>query len=188
MAAEHPVAGDIGVDQALHAGCFQLLRDLQRVAPAGFGPARNRGLAGAGVDGDDQIVRAGGQRGGEEARVAERGGAEDDSRDADCAVAGDGFGVAHAAADLHGDAEGGDSLDSVGVHGPPLARAVEIDDVQPLRALFDPAARGVGGVLIEDGLAVVIALGEAHAASAADVDGGQDFDHCTPAAALRKLR
>ena len=50
------------------------------------------------------------------------------------------------------------------------AGAVEVDHVQRLGALPDPAPRGVARVGVERGLALVVALDQAHRAPAADVD------------------
>ena len=44
-------------------------------------------------------------------------------------------------------------------------------------ALVDPASCGGHGVLIKDGLALVVALDEAHTAAAADVDRREYLDH-----------
>ena len=60
--------------------------------------------------------------------------------------------------------------------GTPVARAVEVDDVDPLGALLGERARLDERVLVVDGDAVVVALGEAHGAPAEDVDRGKD-DH-----------
>jgi hypothetical protein len=49
-------------------------------------------------------------------------------------------------------------------------RAVEIDHVQPLRALGNPVARHRCGVVAEDGFCVGVALTQPHAAPAAQVD------------------
>ena len=46
--------------------------------------------------------------------------------------------------------------------GLPRAGAVEVDDVQRAGALLHPPPRGVERVGVVDGLAVVVALDEAH--------------------------
>ena len=51
-----------------------------------------------------------------------------------------------------------------------LARAVEVDDVQRPRALVDPAPGGLARVVVERGLALVVALDQPHRAPVADVD------------------
>ena len=79
--------------------------------------------------------------------------------------------LAEAAAELdrHVDrgANAGNRLD---VDRPAGEGAVEIDDVQPLRAGRRPAPRGFSGIVVEDGLASEIALDQTDAAAAADVD------------------
>ena len=54
--------------------------------------------------------------------------------------------------------------------------------MDPARALLDPARRGRDGVVLEHGLAVVVALVEADGAAAAHIDGGDDLHHASPGA------
>ena len=62
---------------------------------------------------------------------------------------------------------------------PALAeRAIQIDDMQPLRSLGDPAPGGLNGIVVKDGLSVGAALLQAHAAPVAQVDGGVDDHVC----------
>ena len=58
-----------------------------------------------------------------------------------------------------------------------LARdgAVEVDEMQPLRALLEPVLRHRGGILGEHGDRLHVALLEAHAMSVLDVDRGNDL-------------
>ena len=63
-----------------------------------------------------------------------------------------------------------DPLELLDVDRCPLAGAVEVHDVQRLRALVDPPPRRLARVGVERGLALVVALDEAHGPPAADVD------------------
>ena len=84
---------------------------------------------------------------------------------------GDCVGRAQPAADLHRDGgRFGDPADMVEVLRLARARTVEVDDVQGLGAGLQPALRGVEGVGVERGLAVVVALDQPHRAPVADVD------------------
>ena len=67
---------------------------------------------------------------------------------------------------------GGDPLEVVEVHRPSRARAVEVDDVQPARALPRPSARAASsGSAAYSVLRGEVALLEAHGLAAEDVDG-----------------
>ena len=84
---------------------------------------------------------------------------------------------ADAAAGLHREPDlARDALDDLDVAGHAVARAVEVDDVDPLGALLGELARLGDRVLVVDGHALVVALGEAHRSPAEDVDCGKD-DH-----------
>ena len=78
---------------------------------------------------------------------------------------------AQAAAELdrHAGARG-DALEVLEVHRAPVARAVEVHDVQPRRALGDPAPRGLERVGVVDLAALEVALLEPHRLAAEDVD------------------
>ena len=80
--------------------------------------------------------------------------------------------LAQPAADLHRDLTGelADALDVLDVDRGARAGAVEVDDVQCLRALVEPAPRRVERVGVVGRLAVVVALNETHRVAAADVD------------------
>jgi hypothetical protein len=51
---------------------------------------------------------------------------------------------------------------------------IEVDDVDAGRSGIDPALRHGDGVVAEDRLALEVALDEAHALAAADIDGRDD--------------
>ena len=77
------------------------------------------------------------------------------------------------AAELDRDPHGrGDPAHVVEVPGLARPRAVEIDHVEPGRALPLPAHGGDHGVVLERGLAVVVALHQPDGAAVADVDCG----------------
>jgi hypothetical protein len=67
--------------------------------------------------------------------------------------------------------------------GRPLARPVEIDEVQEGRALVAPGLGGGDRVVVEDGFAGVVALGEADRLAGSEVDRRVDLhwaDSWTP--------
>ena len=69
-----------------------------------------------------------------------------------------------------------DALDDIDVAGHAVARAVEVDDVDPLGAGLEELARLGHRVVVVDGHAVVVALGETHGLAAQNVDCRKD-DH-----------
>ena len=114
----------------------------------------------------------------QEARVLDRGRADDDVADAVVEVALDGVEVADAAAELHRNLLADDAHDLADREL--VARlagdgTVEVDEVQALRALLEPVLRHRGGVLGEHGGRLHVALLEAHAVAVLDVDRGNDL-------------
>ena len=84
---------------------------------------------------------------------------------------GDRVGVAQPAADLDRAVDRvGDPPHRLEVLRLARLRPVEVDDVQVLGAFLGPARRGVDRVGVVGGLAVVVALEQAHGVAAADVD------------------
>src|SRR5207247_2073362 len=87
--------------------------------------------------------------------------------------------VAEPAAHLHGDAHrGADGSHQVGLHRPPGARAIQVDDVEPARARRLEATSDRHRIVAVHRLAVESALEEPHAAAAAEIDRGID-DHAS---------
>ena len=72
---------------------------------------------------------------------------------------------------------GGDPLELAEVHGPPLAGAVEVDQVQPPGPLLHPPASGVERVGVVLLAPPEVALLEAHRLAAEHVDGGVQLGH-----------
>src|SRR5690606_2291800 len=68
---------------------------------------------------------------------------------------------------------------AVGVGRLRMARAggVEVHEVEHLGVLDTPQLRHLDGIVEVDGLDLVVALTEAHAVAAAQVDGGNDVQH-----------
>ena len=64
------------------------------------------------------------------------------------------------------------ALIDLGVHGPVTLGRVEVDDVDPRRALRCEVLGDRDRVVAVVGLAVEVAFGEAHDAAAAQIDGG----------------
>jgi hypothetical protein len=63
-----------------------------------------------------------------------------------------------------------DGAHAVAVDRPTLPGTVEVNEVQVFGPLFDPATRHRGGVGAEDGFLRIVALAQAHALAAAQVD------------------
>src|SRR5262249_28662604 len=79
----------------------------------------------------------------------------------------------HAATGLH------DGTDALAVDGPAFLGAVEIDQMQIRGAVRDPALRNGRGIGVEDGFLAVIALPQANALAAAQVDRWVDLHYCS---------
>ena len=69
----------------------------------------------------------------------------------------------------------------------PLARAIEVDDVQRPRTRLHEAAGGLERIVRVDGLAREVAALEPDGLAAADVDSGQE-DHAARASAAPQIR
>ena len=111
-------------------------------------------------------------------RSLDRGGADDDALDPGLEQLVRRVGRAHPATDLDaaGDAAH-DQADLVEVGALTGAGGVEIDDVDPLRARGFELARDAHRVVVVDGLGGEVALAQADAVPAAQVDGGKEIDH-----------
>ena len=138
----------------------------------GLGPARERDLAAAGVDGDDDALAV--RR---HARASRNSGSRSaavpiTTRSAPAAsTAATDVGVAQAAADLDRALDrGGDPPHRVEVPRLPRLRPVEVDHVEELGPFAGPARRRVDRVGVVGGLALVVALQQPHRLAAADVD------------------
>jgi hypothetical protein len=64
-----------------------------------------------------------------------------------------------------------DGLDTLGIHGPAIAGAIQVHQVEKRRSLFDPQPRHGRRVIAKNGLLLVVSLPQPDAASAANVDG-----------------
>ena len=114
----------------------------------------------------------------QEAGVLHRGGADDHVGDAVVEIALDRVEIADAAAQLHRDllADHADDLaDRELVLRHAGDRAVEVDEVQPLRAVLEPVLRHRRRVLGEHRRRMHLALLQAHAVAVLDVDRGNDL-------------
>ena len=112
-----------------------------------------------------------------ELRIAHRGRADDDARDALVEPGLDGLEIANAAAELHRHGDGlQHRLDRLRIHRLAGEGAVEIDDMQIFEPLLGEGARLRRGIDVEHGRARHVALLEAHALAVLEVDGGKE-DH-----------
>ena len=136
------------------------------------------------VDGDAAVARVDADRDAagiaprrllHESGILDRGGADDDARDALFEPAVHRLHVAHAAAELHFHRHAGENaFDRRGVHRLAGEGAVEIDDVQPVEALGREGARLRGRVGVEHGRLRHVAAHQAHALAALEVDGREE--------------
>ena len=147
-------------------------------------PAFDRHLAVARIEPDGDAAGEFFRRVLDQLRIAHRRGADDDAVDALLQPGFDRRHVAHAAAELHRNADRlQDAIDRVGIHRPAGEGAVEIDDVQKFEALHLEGARLRRRVAVEDGGARHVALLQAHGQAFLQIDGGEE-DH---GAHLKKL-
>ena len=110
-------------------------------------------------------------------RIAHRRGADDDAVDALGQPAFHRRHVAHAAAELHRNADGFENaVDRAGVHRLAGKGAVEIDDVQIFKARQFESARLRRRIAVKHGGARHVALLQAHGQSFFEIDGGKK-DH-----------
>ena len=138
---------------------------------AGLGPARQRDLAVAGVDGDDDPLAVGLEHALEELGIAQGGGADHDPLGAGLEHGRDRGRVAQPAADLDRAADRGrDALHGVEVARLASLRPVEVDHVQELGAFAGPAGCGVDRVRVIDGLLGIVAPQQPDGLAAADID------------------
>ena len=177
-AGQHAVAADVGVDDRLDAVVLELLREVDDVVAGHLRPAVGRDLAVARVETDDDV--AGKRIAGvvQEPGILHGGGADDHVADAVVEIALDRVEVADAAAELDRNlvADDADDLaDRELVLRLAGDGAVQIDDVQPLRAQLQPVPRHRGGILREDRRGLHVALPQAHAMSVLDIDRGNDL-------------
>jgi hypothetical protein len=181
-----PVAPDVGVDDGCHAPGRRGARQRGGVDAAALQPSGDLRDAVARVDADGHAT---GEHTAEHrpARgLPHSDRPQHDARRARLDHRLDGRRVAHPAAHLHRDADRRtDRRDQRRLDRTAGTRTVEIDDVEPARAQRLPAARDAHRIVAVDGLAREVALGEAHAATAAQVDGRVD-DH--PRAAMVRTK
>src|SRR5256714_3211465 len=140
-AREHPVAADVGVDDAFDAVVLELLRQVDDLVSGELAPAVGGDLAVLGIQADDDVAAEGAARVLEEAGALDRRGADDDEAQAVIQVALDGVEVADAAAQLDRDLLpdlGEDRLDRRLVDRLAREGAVQVDEVQPSGAGRDP--------------------------------------------------
>lgn len=178
-ALQHAVAADVGVDDGFDAVVLVLAGQIHHFMAGQLAPAVGRHLAVLGIEPDDDVAAERGAGVLQEARILDRRRADDDERQPIVQPALDGVEIADATAELHRNLAphlGEDGLDRGLVAGLAHESAVQIDQMQPARALVDPMPRHGGGVFREHGGLIHIALFEAHTLTVLQVDG-RDEQH-----------
>ena len=170
-AAEQPVALDVGDHERRRRR--EAAERVGELHAARLGPAVHGDVAAAVVEPDGH-----GHDGGDvvdERRVAHRGRAHHDAGDAGVGERPGVVDRAHAAAGLHGRPpgdRGDDRRHDAAVRRLTRARRVEVDDVDPRRALLGEVRGDGDGVVAVHGLGRVVALAQPHDVAAAQVDRG----------------
>ena len=173
-AGQNAVARDVGVDDGAHARVFEALAEIERRHARGARPAVDGDKTILGVDPYGDAARVKARRLAHERRVFDGRRADDDARDAFFQPARQRAHVANAAAELHGNRQCGENgFDRLGVARRAREGAVEIDDMQIFETDSLESARLLGGIVIEHGRAVHIALREAHALTFLQIDCGK---------------
>ncbi len=137
------------MDEAAAAGRLQALEDLEQVAAAGRPAARLEGAA-AGVEADGHRLAVAGAGLGDPLRVLQGGGADDHPGRAQLEQGVEVVGGANAPGglDLDGPDGGDDAAQVLAVAGAAAEGGVEVDDVEPARALGGEAGGGLDRVAV----------------------------------------
>src|SRR5690606_10664 len=172
-AGEHAVAADIGIENGLDAVVLEFLRQVDHGVPGHFRPAFDRHLAVLGIEGDDDVSVEGGTGVLQEAGILHCGGADHDVAHTAVDVALDRVEIANAAAQLDRQVFA-DFIDDLPDDGFVLRlagnRAVEVDDMQPSRAQFEPVTGHANRVFGKNGGVIHVALLEADTAAVFEID------------------
>src|SRR5690554_5764476 len=175
-AGQNAVAANVGVQNGDHALFPHTPAQLFYAQPAALLPAAGAHEAVAGVEGHDDVFGVPAGDGGlDQLRLFDGGGAQNDALSA--GLQGSFYVIqgADAAAKLQARADLCQAGQCLPVGGAPFGEgAVQVDDVQPLRAGRCPALGGAEWVLVKDGLPVGVAQLEAHDLAGAEVYGGVD--------------
>src|SRR5690349_1654861 len=138
-ALHRPVDLDRGAEEALDAAGAEVGDGARGVDGAGLGPAGERDLAAAGVDGDDDALAVGGEEGLDQLWIAQGRGADDDALGPGREHGVHGAAVAQPAPDLDRALDGGGyAAHGLQVLRLPRLRPVEVDHVEELGAFAGP--------------------------------------------------
>ena len=187
-AGQHPVAADIGEQDGRNACIFEPACQINHRHVGFLGPALGRNKAVACVDCDDNAVFKFARHVFDELRVFERRGANHQPRDAHVEPAFNRLRIADASTQL--DVTGkilNNALNRLGIFGASSKGAIQIYNMQELRALFGKQHRLRCRVIGIDRCAVHIALGQAHNFATLQVNRGEDYHSCHSKKRLRKL-
>src|SRR5581483_5938472 len=171
------VAPDVSEHDRRGAGGVGARGDLVGSGRSVAKPALDRDPAVAEVDADGDPAGPARARTLRDRRIERGSGAEDRALRAGIEHARERVEIAQAAADLHRNRERGtDAGDQRPLRPRASRRAVEVDDMEPRRALARPALGHRDRIVAVRGLRREVALHEAHAAAAPEVDRRDRFE------------
>ena len=170
---------DVGIDDGGDAGIGEAQGEIARGKCGCLAPAFDRDLAIAGIDADGNAIRIELGRFAHQCRIAGSDSSENDTADTLVEPHGDCREIANAAAKLHRDRDASKyHFDGCGVDRLSGEGTVEIDQMQPLESLALESEGLSGGIGIEDGRRLHVALLQAHALTVFEVDGGKQDHGC----------
>src|SRR5215472_10627315 len=174
---QQPVAIDIGEDQRRDPGIGETQREIERRDLARLCPALDGDTPAARIDPDGDLAGMTPAGLAHQGRILERGGAEDNPRDARLDPGIESSLIADAAAELAGNGDcAQDRLHRLPVHRLAGEGAIEIDQMEPGGPGGGKAARLVRRIAIEDRRLAHLAAAQPDHGSLFQVDGGVE-DH-----------
>ncbi|MNZ51534.1 hypothetical protein D3C78_693500 [compost metagenome] len=175
-ALHHAVFGDVGVDDGRDAVGFETLGQVDDLHRADFSPAVGGDEAVFGIQAHDHFAREGAAGFGNELWLLDRLGTDDHVADAGLDVVLDGFQRTDAATDL--DRQGRVALGNRGDHFTvdrlAFEGAVEVNQMQPAAAPFNPFGGHAHRVVREYRGVFHAALAQAYASTVLEIDSGDN--------------
>ena len=171
-AGQGPVTADLGDDECRDARLRKPLREVQKVPTTPGHPTSYRNLASVGVEADTHTAGVELTQHVDQLRGLDRRGPDDHALDTSAEELASRFDGANPSAGLDSARDGrADSLDGFEVAGRSGPGRVEVDDVNPARALRFELARDRDRVRVIDRLRVEVTTKQPHRVAAAQIDG-----------------